>query len=379
MWRRLVTLMRSDRPRPRANPLKPRPIPGATPLTETAFAPNPGNLRMFQYLPEGLKAGAPLVVTLHGCGQTAAGYDLGAGWCQLADELGFAVLAPEQKAVNNPHTCFDWFNPEDITRGEGEACSIAAMIQAMVESHRLDASRVFITGLSAGGAMTAAMLATYPELFAGGAIIAGLAYGAARDVRDALESMRSAPLRTPSQWGDAVRAASGHQGPWPKISIWHGALDTTVNINNAQASLAQWADLHGLSLTDAKQDMVDGAIRLHWGDVLEVYTLPALGHGTPIDSRDLGQPGPFILEAGISSSRHIAQFWGLEPAIVSRPAFWAQSMQAPMKIPVNTSEPVLPEIEATLVTPAVRANSVTKPKLEALIERALKAAGLIRR
>jgi feruloyl esterase len=224
------------------------------------------------------------------------------------------------------------------------------------------------------------MLATYPELFAGGAIIAGLPYGAARDVRDALESMRSAPLRTPSQWGDAVRAASSHQGPWPKISIWHGALDTTVNINNAQASLAQWADLHGLSLGSAKQDMVDGAIRLNWGDRLEVYTLPALGHGTPIASRDLGEPGPFILEAGISSSRRIAQFWGLEPmAAVSRPAFWAQPMQAPLKIPEKISQPVLPEIEATLVTSADQANSVIKPKLEALIERALKAAGLIRR
>ena len=82
-----------------------------TPLAEAPFAPNPGNLRMFRYLPRGLKAGAPLVVVLHGCGQTAAGYDLGAGWCQLADQLGFAVLAPEQKAVNNPNTCFNWFNP----------------------------------------------------------------------------------------------------------------------------------------------------------------------------------------------------------------------------------------------------------------------------
>jgi poly(hydroxyalkanoate) depolymerase family esterase len=386
MWRKLVALMRSDGPR--SNPLKPRPVPGATQLAETAFAPNPGNLRMFRYVPEEMEAGAPLVVTLHGCGQTAAGYDLGAGWCQLADELGFAVLAPEQKAVNNPHTCFDWFNPEDITRGEGEACSIAAMIQTMVETHRLDASRVFITGLSAGGAMAAVMLATYPELFAGGAIIAGIPYGAARDVRDALESMRSAPLRTPSQWGDAVRAASSHQGPWPTISIWHGALDTTVNINNAQASLAQWADLHGLSLAGAKQDMVEGAIRLRWGDRLEVYTLPALGHGTPIDSRDLGEPGPFIVEAGISSSRRIAQFWGLEPAaVVPRPALWTHpmqtpAMQTPVKIPEKTpekiSEPALPKIEATLVTPVERASSVTKPKLEALIQRALKAAGLIR-
>ena len=101
---------------------------------------------MFRMLPRGLKPGAALVVALHGCGQTASGYDAGAGWSELASQLGFALLAPEQKAVNNPNTCFDWFNPEDITRGQGEAASIAAMIETMVQTHRLDRSRIFITG-----------------------------------------------------------------------------------------------------------------------------------------------------------------------------------------------------------------------------------------
>ncbi|HVV26552.1 MAG TPA: PHB depolymerase family esterase [Rhizomicrobium sp.] len=314
MWRKLVALMRGDGVAPgrKPNPLQRRPVPDASSVTEIAFAgANPGNLRMFGHVPQGLPPGAPLVVALHGCGQTAAGYDQGAGWSRLADELGFAVLAPEQKAVNNPHTCFDWFNPEDIARGGGEVASIAAMIETMVETHALDPARVFITGLSAGGAMAAAMLAVYPELFAGGAIIAGLPFGAAANVRDALEAMRSAPLRTPRAWADAVRAASDHAGPWPRISIWHGALDTTVNVNNAQALVAQWADLHAFGLTEARQEMVDGAIRLAWGDRLEVYTLPMLGHATPIDSADIGVPGPFIQEAGISSTRRIASFWGL--------------------------------------------------------------------
>ena len=374
MWRKLVALMRLDGfgPGVKANPLKAS--PKVTPLAEAPFAPNPGNLRMFRYLPRGLRAGAPLVVVLHGCGQTASGYGLGAGWCQLADQLGFAVLAPEQKAVNNPNTCFDWFNPEDITRGQGEAASITAMIGTLVETHRLDAARIFITGLSAGGAMTAVMLANYPELFAGGAIIAGLPFGAAQNVRDALESMRSAPLRTPAQWGEAVRAASDHKGPWPKISIWHGALDTTVNINNAQASLAQWADLHGLSLGGAKQEMVDGALRLRWADRLEVYTIPALGHGTPIASRDLGQPAPFILEAGISSTRRIAEFWGLVPAALARPAP-ITPRRWPVPVHALPEQLVLPQIEAARQLPPEPADV----RAENLILRALKAVGLIRR
>lgn len=344
------------------------PPAGPQALTEISFAPNPGNLRMFEYVPAGLGAGAPLVVILHGCGQTAAGYDLGTGWSRLADQSGFALLAPEQKAVNNPNTCFDWFNPEDITRGEGEAASIARMIQTMVEMHQLDVTRIFITGLSAGGAMAAVMLATYPEMFKGGAIIGGLAFGAAQNVRDALESMRSAPLRTPSQWGDLVRAASEHKGPWPKVSIWHGGLDPVVNINNAQASVAQWADLHELSLMGAAQDMVDGAIHLRWDDRLEVYTLPALGHGTPIASRDLGQPGPFILEAEISSTRRIAEFWGLTQTAAARPA------QPKTTKPVEPQ--VLLKIEAELLH---YPQSVETAQKESLVMRALRAIGLMRR
>jgi feruloyl esterase len=363
MWRKLVTFMRIGNfgPGGAPRPLQPRPAPAVTALAETAFSPNPGNLRMFSYVPPALVAGAPLVVVLHGCGQTAAGYDAGTGWSQLAAERGFAVLAAEQKAVNNPHTCFDWFNPQDVTRGEGEVASIARMIEQMLQTHELDRRRVFITGLSAGGAMAAAMLATYPELFAGGAIIAGLPFGAAANVRDALEVMRSAPLKTPQAWGDLVRAASPHAGPWPKISIWHGGLDSTVNISNAQASVAQWADLHGLVLTSAKQEMVDGALRLGWDDRLEIYTLPTLGHGTPIDAREIGAAAPFILDAGISSTTRIAAFWGLLEKPAAKPRVHI----------VTPSAPALPEIEAVLA----RRPMSSAP--DNLILRALKAAGLI--
>jgi len=371
MWRKLAMRFDGLKPGVKVPPLRPRPT---TALAEAPFSPNPGNLRMFRYLPKGLKAGAPLVVVLHGCGQSASGYDAGTGWSALAAELGFAVLAPEQKAVNNPGTCFNWFNPEDIMRGEGECASIAAMIRTMVETHRLDAASVFITGLSAGGAMTAAMLATYPELFAGGAIIAGLPFGAAANVRDALEAMRSAPLRTPHQWGDAVRAASDYRGPWPKISIWHGALDTTVNVNNAQASVAQWADVLGLALTGAKQEMTQGALRLSWEDQLEVTTIPALGHGTPIDSRDVGVSAPFILDVGISSSRRIAEFWGLLPQVAQKPVQTPAPQPAPKPASVTPPEPALAEIEMTLGRPGT-----VQSVAENLIRRALRAAGLLKR
>ena len=101
-----------------------------------------------------------MVVVLHGCGQTAAGYDLGAGWSTLAKHYGFALLMPEQQSSNNANGCFNWFNPEDTARDSGEACSIRQMIARMAGDAGIDARRIFVTGLSAGGAMTSVMLAT---------------------------------------------------------------------------------------------------------------------------------------------------------------------------------------------------------------------------
>jgi poly(hydroxyalkanoate) depolymerase family esterase len=363
MWRKLVDGMRMKTLATRPGAPRPRP---AAPLAEFAFAPNPGNLRAFAAAPKA--KGAPLVVLLHGCGQTAAGYDSGTGWSQLASERGFALLAMEQKAVNNPGTCFDWFVPDDIRRGEGEVESIAAAIRQMIAEQDLDADRVFVTGLSAGGAMTAAMLACYPEMFAGGAIIAGLPYGAAQNVREALESMRSAPSRTPRQWGDLVRAASSHTGPWPRVSIWHGDADSTVNIGNAKASAAQWTDVHGLSLRAAQQDKLGDGSRLRWGDALEVITVPGLGHGVPIDASDLGTAAPFILDVGLSSTRSIAQFFGLLAVAQPRPK--------PAPVKTVPEKPVVPDIE-TVVMP--RAPEPLEKRIETIIQRALKAAGLLRK
>jgi poly(hydroxyalkanoate) depolymerase family esterase len=321
-------------------------------MAETVFSgPNPGNLRMFSYVPKSAKA---LVVVLHGCGQNALGYDSGAGWSVLAARHGFALLAPEQKAANNMNGCFNWFQPDDTLRGAGEAASIAAMIAQMLGTHSLDAKQVFITGLSAGGAMASAMLASYPEIFAGGAIIAGLPYGAAGNLHEALSAMRYAPLRSPYEWGGAVRQASAHTGPWPKISVWHGDADMVVNISNAEAILAQWADVHGVALSEARQEKTGDYVHLSWSKhgrtVLESFTLRGLGHGTPIGD-GIGTPAPFMLDAGISSTARIAQFWGLDTRY-AKPA------------PVHIAE------DARLNVPTRDTGGI--------IRRALKVAGLLK-
>src|SRR6195256_5936055 len=173
-----------------------------SPLVETGhFGTNPGALRMFAFVPEHLQRAPALVVVLHGCGQTAAGYDLGAGWSTLAKRYGFALLMPQQQRCNNANGCFNWFNPEDTARDSGEACSIRQMIARMVGDFGIDQRRIFVTGLSAGGAMTSVMLATYPEIFAGGAIIAGLPFGVATNVREALNGMSQSSPRRASELG----------------------------------------------------------------------------------------------------------------------------------------------------------------------------------
>ncbi len=285
-----------------------------------AFGANPGHLRMFAYLPERLPRAAPLVVVLHGCGQTASGYDIGAGWSELADRHGFAVLAPEQSSANNANTCFNWFLPQDATGGEGEAASIQAMVLHMLAEHGLDRGRVFVTGLSAGGAMSAVMLATTPDLFAGGAIIAGLPYGSAHGIQDALPAMFHPTSRPASAWGDLVRAASAHAGPWPTVSIWHGEADRTVAPQNMDESAKQWLDVHGLAATEPHSDTVDGVAHSAWRDrygrvAVETYLVPDLGHGTPINpdaaEGGVGLAAPHIIAGPISSSWRIAQGWGL--------------------------------------------------------------------
>ncbi len=294
--------------------------PKASPLQEvTNLRDNPGALRMFVHVPEGLEPSPPLVVVLHGCGQTAAAYADAAGWITLSERYGFVLLCPEQTRANNPNGCFNWFAQEDVIRGSGEAASIASMICRAVVDHGLDAMRVYVTGLSAGGAMVGVMLATYPELFAAGAIIAGLPYGCATGLQDALSAMRGVPVRSGEIWGDAVRKASSGAEHRPRVAIWHGDQDSTVTPAAADALILQWTNVHGVSLPERSAPAVSRHRHRLWRDaagrvVVEEHRITGLGHGTPIHSGGedgCGAAAPWVLEAGVSSSLEIARSWGI--------------------------------------------------------------------
>jgi poly(hydroxyalkanoate) depolymerase family esterase len=305
----------------------------------------------------------------------------------LADRYGFALLFPEQQRTNNPNGCFNWFQPGDTQRGQGEAASIVQMVETMVRDHGIDPTHVFITGLSAGGAMTSAMLACYPDIFAAGAVVAGLPYGTAANVQQALEAMYQCPTRSPQAWGDAVcRANPGYHGPWPRVSVWHGSADSTVVPTNAQEIIKQWTHVHGLALKPSLEDTIDGYPRQIWLDasgeeIIESYAIAHMAHGTPLSTGDAdfqcGAPGPFLLEAGISSSFHIARFFGLAeagpmPASRTRGDVGARIKNLPEFLPRPA-----PTNENLPAWGGVRAAGV-RVDIGAIIAKALAAAGLMK-
>ncbi|MEU4424289.1 PHB depolymerase family esterase [Actinoplanes sp. NPDC024001] len=292
------------------------PANAAATLTQVgSFGSNPGALRMYSYVPTGLPAGRPLIVALHGCTQSANAYYSNSGWPKYADLYQAAIVFPEQTSANNALSCFNWFTAGDIARGQGEALSVKQMVDHAIRTYGSDASRVYVTGLSAGGAMTAVMLAAYPDVFAGGAVVAGLPYNCGTVCQYQAQS------RTPKQWGDLVRAANpGYTGPWPRVAIWHGTADTTVVPANATELRDQWTNVWGISQTPSSTAGLPGSTTVtNYHDstgrsAVSLYEVRGLGHGTPVapgSAEDqCGTTGAYFLSS-ICSSYHIARSWGL--------------------------------------------------------------------
>ncbi|WP_371673756.1 PHB depolymerase family esterase [Streptomyces sp. NBC_00289] len=300
----------------------------------TGFGSNPGALNMYVYRPASLPANPPVVIALHGCTQNAQVYADNSGLPQLADRDKFLLVLAETTTSNNLNKCFTWFQGTDNQRGQGEALSIRQMAGHAVSAYGVDSRRVYVTGLSAGGAMTAVMLATYPEVFSAGAVVAGLPYNCTKD-NGPYTCMSPGVDLSPGEWAQRARDAyPSYTGPWPRTAIWYGDQDTTVVPRNATELRDQWTALHGLTQTPTRTSSIgpDGTRHDEYvasdGTVgVEVNRVPGINHGTPVDpgtgTEQCGSTGaPYFLDS-ICSSHWIARFFGLDdsgPGTGSLPA-----------------------------------------------------------
>jgi feruloyl esterase len=291
------------------------------------FGNNPGQLKMFVYSDEQNKDSSlkPLVVVLHGCGQSAEEVARLTGWNKLARLNDFIVVYPQQKFLNNVSTCFNWFRNSDINKGQGECESIYQEILYMQQHYPVDKSRVFITGLSAGAAMAVVMMATHPETFKAGAVFAGGAYKLAGNAFGSAGVMAGTKKLSKDELiKNVTEQNSSYKGSYPEMIIYQGLNDIVVNHKNAGFLITQWAGIHRIDEIPDKTD-------LHFMNIPDIkrteflnssgkaaiifYEINNLGHRIlvkPGNNKDEGgETGTYGADKGFYSTFQTAKDFGI--------------------------------------------------------------------
>jgi poly(hydroxyalkanoate) depolymerase family esterase len=215
----------------RIKPRKPLEIPDGAQYLSRSYVCAAGRRSYKLYVPGRQHAGRrPLVVMLHGGTQGPDDFAAGTRMNALAEEHGFLVAYPSQCKSANPSLCWNWFKPEDQMRGAGEPSIIAGITSEIVAEHDIDPQRVFVAGLSAGGAMAAVMGATYPEIFAAVGVHSGLPYRSATDVPSAFAAMRGDPGL---QCRPRKTRPTSDRDFRVRTIVFHGDADHIVHPSNA--------------------------------------------------------------------------------------------------------------------------------------------------
>ena len=264
-----------------------------------------GTRRYKLYVPK-IYAGRPLslVIMLHGCTQSPEDFAAGTRMNDVADELGLLVAYPEQTQAANASKCWNWFKPGDQRRDRGEPSIMADIVRQIMRDVAVDAGKVFVAGLSAGGAAAAVLAEAYPDLFAGACVHSGLACGAAHDMPSAFAAMRSgSPAHeAPASSRDAL--------PVPTI-VFHGTADHTVSPANARHVAAPATN--GLSAPRTTQGRSAGGVgytrtsyrNRDGSPAAEVWMLDGAGHAWAGGS----SAGSFTDPRGPDASREMMRFF----------------------------------------------------------------------
>ena len=279
----------------------------------THFGDNPGDLTASYFQPT--KKTKSLVVFLHGCVQQGETLAKQSGFVSLAKQHNFTLLVPQQSKKNNVTSCFNWFSEQDSEKDQGEVLSIKNMILALKAQSKFD--QVFIAGLSAGGAMTSAMLVHYPELFSAGAVIAGLPYPCANNLAKAISCMRNGPSQSSTELASLARQGNETIKKWPRLIVITGSKDEVVNPDNSQSLALQWSALSENSLKPSKTSTADYQQTL-WQTIEEpaqvkLIEINEIGHGLSVNSnyKNRDATADFLYESSLDSAMNIVEFWGV--------------------------------------------------------------------
>ncbi|MDB5918452.1 MAG: esterase [Massilia sp.] len=286
---------------------KPNPKSKAGNFLSERFIADFGSLKYKLFVPSAYDAAGaplPLVVMLHGYGQDADDFARGTGMNALAEKYGCLVAYPEQSGSASGAGCWNWFERAHHHRGQGEPALIAGVATRIMSEYAVDARKVFVAGLSSGGAMAVIVGRTYPDLFAAVGCHSGLAHGAARDSFGAMQAML---------YGAGVDAHYGRQGAdsVPTI-VFHGDLDSTVHPNNARHVVEQTIRAGAGFVTSREIGEATGRIftrvihrSTSGGVVAEQWTLHGAGHAWSGGSRR----GSYTDATGPDASEEMMRFF----------------------------------------------------------------------
>ncbi|HEX3787197.1 MAG TPA: PHB depolymerase family esterase [Pseudonocardiaceae bacterium] len=256
----------------------------------TNFGYNPTNLGMYLYVPNNVAANPAIVVAVHQCTASGPGFYSGTQFASLADQYGFIVIYP---SATRSGSCFDVSTAQALTHnGSSDPAGIVSMVDHVEQHNHGDPGRVYVTGASSGGMMTDVLLGDYPDVFKAGAAFMGVPSGCFATTDPSMWNNQCANgqlTKTPQAWGDLVRAADpGYVGPRPRVQLWHGTADPTLNYLNFGEEIKQWTNVLGVSQTPSSTDTPQsGWTRTRYLDSsgtvqVEAYSIAGVGHTLPL-------------------------------------------------------------------------------------------------
>jgi poly(hydroxyalkanoate) depolymerase family esterase len=261
----------------------------------TNFGTNPTGLQMWLYVPTSVKPHPSILLALHYCTGSGPAFFSGTEFANLADQYGFIIIFP---SVTRSGQCWDVYSNQGLARNGGsDNTGLISMLTYVEQHNNGDPNNVYVTGASSGAMMTNVMLAEYPDVFKAGSAFMGVPYhcfatGAASATSGSTWNSACAngqTSMTPQQWGDLARAADpGYNGARPRMQLWHGTADTTLNYANFGEEIKQWTNVLGVSQTPSFTDSPQsGWTRTRYGSTgvgapVEGVSVQGVGHSLPL-------------------------------------------------------------------------------------------------